>query len=96
MEINGQLHATAALSQKEITPGVLMEARFGFCGKDDLICYFYEFDDFERHKLVYVQKVCEQPSHWKFSWFSSVFMQTLKWFPRSKLLLRGSFAGFLI
>jgi hypothetical protein len=31
--MNGQLHAPAALSQKEITSGILMEAQFGFCGE---------------------------------------------------------------
>jgi hypothetical protein len=35
MEMNGQLHAPAALSQKEITPGFFMQAQFGFCGEGD-------------------------------------------------------------
>jgi hypothetical protein len=36
---------------------------------------------------------CDRPSRHRFSWFSSVFKQMLRWFPSSKLLLRVSHAA---
>jgi hypothetical protein len=36
---------------------------------------------------------CDRPSRHRFSWFSSVFKQMLRWFPSSKLLLRASHAA---
>jgi hypothetical protein len=39
---------------------------------------------------------CDRPSRHRFSWFSSVFKQMLRWFLNSKLLLHASHAAFPI
>jgi hypothetical protein len=39
---------------------------------------------------------CDLPSRHRFSWFSSVFKQMLRWFPNSKLLLHASHASVTI
>jgi hypothetical protein len=39
---------------------------------------------------------CDRPSRHRFSWFSSVFKQMLRWFPNSKFLLHASHAALPI
>jgi hypothetical protein len=42
------------------------------------------------------RRSCDRLSRHRFSWFSSVFKQRLRWFPISKLLLHASHAALTL